>query len=54
MASSGCQDVYNEVYKRVKAEGGGEIKALAYARVARDNCEAAGKGDPPDSKDKKK
>ncbi len=49
--SSGCQDVYNEVYKRVKGEGGTDLKARLFATVARKNCETKGKGDPPDSKD---
>ena len=54
MVSSGCQDVYDEVYKRVIGEGGSKLKATLFARVAQANCEGAGKGDPPDKKDKKK
>ena len=43
--TKGCQDIYNEVYKRVKSEGGTDIKAGAFARVAAANCMSKGKGD---------
>lgn len=43
--SAGCKDIYDKVYAREKAAGSSEIKALAYARVAAQNCESAGKGD---------
>jgi hypothetical protein len=38
-----CDDVYNEVFKRVKSDGGSDAKAKAYAAVAKTNCEKAGK-----------
>jgi hypothetical protein len=43
---AGCDDVYNKVHARVKAEGGSEAKAKAWAGVAKANCLAKGKGDP--------
>lgn len=38
-----CQQVYDEVHARVKAEGGSDMKAKLYAGVAKANCEKAGK-----------
>jgi hypothetical protein len=33
-----CNKVYDDVYKREKAAGSNEIKARAYATVAKKNC----------------
>jgi hypothetical protein len=38
-----CKEVYAEVYKRVKDEGGSDSKAKIYAGIAQANCVSAGK-----------